>query len=188
VDNLLDTLIRVMNPLPFALNGVVPMLTLLTSARDNPWKAGLRTRFPCFLRAAPTHARVLLLRMKHQKTRTAAYFARRCAEGLSDRNAARCMKRIHRSGDPGACTAPIPDAPTGMLLRRRRRKLGTLITVLSPTPGSLSIEGGGSKSESALTLNSRGKHARHLVKPRLRSPLDDKWGAFNRGGVTLLTS
>lgn len=35
----------------------------------------------------------MLLRLRHQEPRTEAYFARRRAEGLSDRDIIRCLKQ-----------------------------------------------------------------------------------------------
>lgn len=71
--------------------------------------------------------------MRHREPRTAAYFERRRAEGLSDRDIIRCLKRHIANEVFRALTSPIPTTPAGALLRQRRQALGIPITVLAAT-------------------------------------------------------
>jgi transposase len=160
IDSQLDTLIRVLNPDLLALSGVgvVTATTLLTAAGDNPERLASAAAFAALCGAAPIPAssgqrvrhrlsrggnrkansalhRIVLLRMRHQEPRTAAYFARRRAEGLSDRDIVRCLKRHIANEIFRVLTAPIPETPAGTLLRRRREELEIPITTLAATLG-----------------------------------------------------
>jgi len=158
INNQLDTLIRILNPGLLALSGVgvVTAATLLTTAGDNPERLASAAAFAALCGAAPIPAssgqrvrhrlsrggnrkansalhRIVLLRMRHQEPRTAAYFARRRAEGLSDRDIVRCLKRHIANEVFRTLISPIPATPAGDLLRQRRQALGIPITTLAAT-------------------------------------------------------
>jgi len=73
--------------------------------------------------------------MRHQEPRTAEYFARRRAEGLSDRDIIRCLKRHIANEIFHTLTNPTPETAAGLILRQRRQSLGIPITVLAATLG-----------------------------------------------------
>jgi transposase len=160
IDIHLDALIRVVNPALLALSGVgvVVAATLLTAAGDNPERLTSKAAFASLCGAAPIPAssgqrirhrlsrggnrqansalhRIVLLRMRHREPRTAEYFDRRRAEGLSDRDIIRCLKRHIANEVFHTLTHPSPDAPAGVALRARRQALGIPITVLAATLG-----------------------------------------------------
>jgi transposase len=64
-----------------------------------------------------------------------AYFARRRAEGLTDRDIMRCLKRHVANEIYGALNNPATDNPVGRELRAQRQRIGVPITVLAATLG-----------------------------------------------------
>lgn len=160
IDTHLDALIRSVNPSLLALSGVgvVVAATLLTAAGDNPERLTSKAAFASLCGAAPIPAssgqrirhrlsrggnrqansalhRIVLLRMRHHEPRTAEYFDRRRAEGLSDRDIIRCLKRHIANEVFHTLTHPAPDTPAGLALRARRQALSIPITVLAATLG-----------------------------------------------------
>lgn len=77
----------------------------------------------------------MLLRLRHQEPRTEAYFARRRAEGLSDRDIIRCLKQHIANEVFRTLTTPTQATPAGDLLRQRRQTLDIPITTLAATLG-----------------------------------------------------
>ncbi|WP_298229472.1 IS110 family transposase [Gryllotalpicola sp.] len=161
IDAQLDALVRAVNPALLALSGVgvVVAATILTAAGDNPERLTSKAAFASLCGAAPIPAssgqrirhrlsrggnrqansalyRIVLLRMRHQEPRTEEYFARRRAEGLSDRDIIRCLKRHIANEIFHTLTHPSPETPTGLVLRQRRQALGIPITVLAATLGA----------------------------------------------------
>ncbi len=65
---------------------------------------------------------VMVRRLYDERTR--AYVARRTAEGLSDREITRCLKRYVAREVHRALTRPLPLAPRGAELRRLRQQAG----------------------------------------------------------------
>ena len=85
-----------------ALVGVAPV----------PASSGQRVRHR-LSRGGNRHAnsaihRIILLRLRHHEARTTAYVTRRQAEGLSDRDIMRCLKRHVANEIFKAITAPQP--------------------------------------------------------------------------------
>ena len=64
-----------------------------------------------------------------------AYFARRRAEGLTDRDIMRCLKRHIANQIYTALLNPATQNPVGRELRARRQATGTPISVLAATLG-----------------------------------------------------
>ena len=118
IEKQLDPLVRAVNPTLLSLHGVglVTAATLLIAAGDNPERLATRATFAALAGVAPQPAssgqrtrhrlsrggsrqanaalhRIVLLRRRHQEPETMAYFARRRAEGLTDRDITRCLKR-----------------------------------------------------------------------------------------------
>ena len=160
IDTQLDALVRAVNPVLLTLSGVgvVVAATILTAAGDNPERLTSKAAFASLCGAAPIPAssgqrvrhrlsrggnrqansalyRIVLLRMRHQEPRTAEYFARRRAEGLSDRDIIRCLKRHIANEIFHTLTNPTPETAAGLILRQRRQSLGIPITVLAATLG-----------------------------------------------------
>ncbi|WP_164519862.1 transposase [Flaviflexus salsibiostraticola] len=79
--------------------------------------------------------RIVLLRMRHREPRTVAYFTRRRAEGLSDRDIMRCLKRHIANEIYKVLMSPGLDNPVGQELRQLRREAGIPLTVLADTLG-----------------------------------------------------
>ena len=73
--------------------------------------------------------RIVLLRKRHKDPRTMAYIARRTAEGLSDRDIVRCLKR-HVANEIFALLTQNPTValPIGPRLRQRRQTRGIILT------------------------------------------------------------
>ncbi|SFL88520.1 hypothetical protein SAMN04515692_1311, partial [Leifsonia sp. CL147] len=74
-------------------------------------------------------------RMRHREPRTMAYFERRRAEQLTDRDIMRCLKRHVANEVYAALLNPATDNPVGRELRARRQAIGTPISVLAATLG-----------------------------------------------------
>jgi transposase len=160
IDKQLDELVRMVNPRLLSLSGVGPVTaaTLLVAAGDNPDRLRAKQSFAALAGAAPIPAssgqrirhrlsrggnrhanaalhRIVLLRMRHREPRTMTYFARRRAEGLTDRDIIRCLKRHIANEVYAALLNPATDDPAGHRLRTRRREAGIPISVLAATLG-----------------------------------------------------
>jgi transposase len=156
----LGAIISTFNPSLLATNGVgvVTAATLLTAMGDNPERVAAKAQFAVLCGVAPipassgqcvrhrlsrggnrqaNHAlhRIALVRMRHREPRTIAYFDKRRAEGLSDRDIIRCLKRHIADEIFRILTDPDPVAPAGPLLRQQRQAFGIPITVLADTLG-----------------------------------------------------
>ncbi len=154
----LDPLVRAVNPTMLSLRGVgvVVAATLLVAAGDNPERLRTRASFAALAGVAPMPAssgqrtrhrlsrggnrqanaaihRIVLLRRRHQEPRTMAYFQRRRAEGLTDRDITRCLKRHVANEIYGALLDPGTENPVGQALRAERRRIGIPISVLAAT-------------------------------------------------------
>ncbi|WP_241698570.1 IS110 family transposase [Flaviflexus huanghaiensis] len=153
-------LIRAVNPALYASSGVGPVTaaTLLVAAGDNPERLTSSASFAALAGVAPIPAssgqrtrhrlsrggnrnannalhRIVLLRMRHREPRTVAYFTRRRAEGLSDRDIMRCLKRHIANEIYKVLMSPGLDNPVGQELRQLRREAGIPLTVLADTLG-----------------------------------------------------
>mgnify|MGYP002651894359 CR=1 FL=1 len=160
IDEQLERLVRTLNPALLALSGVGPLTaaTLLVAAGDNPERLATKASFAALAGAAPIPAssgqrtrhrlsrggnrhanaalhRIVLLRMRHREPRTMAYFERRRAEGLTDRDIMRCLKRHIANEIYAALIDPSTDDPAGRQLRTRRQDAGIPISVLAATLG-----------------------------------------------------
>ena len=149
IDIELDALSSEINPRLRAMNGVGPLIaaTLLAAAGDNPERVATRGAFAALVGVAPMRAssgqrtrhrlsrggnrqansaihRIALLRLRHQEPRTMAYFERRRAEGLTDRDIMRCLKRHIANEVYAALINPAPAEPVGPALRLRRQDHG----------------------------------------------------------------
>lgn len=158
IETHLDALIRAVNPTLRSLNGVGPVTaaTLLVAAGDNPERLASKASFAALAGVAPIPAssgqrtrhrlsrggnrrannalhRIVLLRIRHREPRTMAYFARRQAEGLTDRDIMRCLKRHIANEVYAALLNPGTDNLAGQKLRERRQHAGVPITVLAAT-------------------------------------------------------
>lgn len=156
----LAPLVRALNPALLSLSGVgvVVAATLLVAAGDNPERLTTRASFAALTGVAPMPAssgqrtrhrlsrggnrqanaaihRIVLLRRRHQEPRTRAYFDRRRAEGLTDRDITRCLKRHIANEIYTALLNPGTENPAGQALRAERQRLGVPITVLAATLG-----------------------------------------------------
>ncbi len=152
----LDPLIRAVNPTLLSLSGVgvVTAATLLVAAGDNPERLATKASFASLAGVAPLPAssgqrtrhrlsrsgnrhanaalhRIVLLRRRHHEPRTMAYFERRRAEGLTDRDIVRCLKRHVANEVYAALLNPATDHPVGRDLRLERQRLGIPISVLA---------------------------------------------------------
>jgi transposase len=112
-----------------ALTGVTPI----------PASSGQRTRHR-LSRGGNRHAnaalhRIVLLRMRYREPRTMAYFECRRAEGLTDRDIMRCLKRHVANKIYAALLNPATDNPAGRELRTIRQQIGIPISVLAATLG-----------------------------------------------------
>lgn len=146
IDVELDTLASSANPRLRAMNGVGPLTaaTLLATAGDNPERLATRAAFAALAGVAPMNAssgqrhrhrlsrggnrqansaihRIALLRLRHHEPRTMAYFERRRAEGLTDRDIMRCLKRHIANEVYAALIHPATAEPIGPGLRIRRQ-------------------------------------------------------------------
>ena len=160
VDQHLEPIIRALNPNLLTANGVgvVTAATLLNALGDNPERVATKPQFAALCSVAPIPAssgqrvrhrlsrggnrqannalhRIVLIRMRHREPRTTAYFDKRRAEGLSDRDIIRCLKRHVANEIFVTLTDPNLAPPTGPLLRQQRQALGLPITVLADTLG-----------------------------------------------------
>lgn len=160
IERQLVALVRQVNPTLLSLSGVgtVTAATLLVAAGDNPERLATRATFAALSGVAPIPAssgqrtrhrlsrggnrhanaalhRIVLLRMRHREPRTMAYFERRRAEGLTDRDIMRCLKRHVANEVYAALLNPATDNPVGHELRARRQAIGVPITVLASSLG-----------------------------------------------------
>ncbi|WP_426625346.1 IS110 family transposase [Leifsonia sp. McL0607] len=160
IEQHLEALVRQVNPTLLSLSGVgrVTAATLLVAAGDNPERLGTRASFAALAGVAPIPAssgqrtrhrlsrggnrhanaalhRIVLLRMRHRDPRTMAYFKRRRAEQLTDRDIMRCLKRHIANEVYAALLNPATDNPVGRDLRTRRQAIGIPISVLAATLG-----------------------------------------------------
>lgn len=154
IDSQLGQLASRQNPALLAASGVGPFVAahLLATAGDNPDRISTKAQFAALCGVAPIPAssgkrrrfrlsrggdrqanaalhRIVLLRKRHKEPRTMAYIARRTAEGLSDRDIVRCLKR-HVANEIFALltknhAVPLPGGPR---LRQRRQTLGIVLT------------------------------------------------------------
>ncbi|TFD51021.1 IS110 family transposase [Cryobacterium frigoriphilum] len=154
IDSQLGQLASRQNPALMAASGVGPFVAahLLATAGDNPDRISTKAQFAALCGVAPIPAssgkrqrfrlsrggdrqanaalhRIVLLRKRHKEPRTMAYIARRTAEGLSDRDIVRCLKR-HVANEIFALltqnpAVPLPGDPR---LRQRRQTLGIVLT------------------------------------------------------------
>jgi len=133
--------------------GVHAAARLLVAVGDNPERIHSEAAFAHLCGAAPIRAssgktnrhrlnrggdrsanhalwRIVMVRRLYDK-RTRAYVARRTAEGLSDREITRCLKRYVAREVHRAITRPIPLAPRGAELRRLRTDAGLPLRVIA---------------------------------------------------------
>lgn len=134
-----------------AASGVGPFVAahLLAAAGDIPDRITTKSQFAALCGVAPIPAssgtrqrfrlsrgganaalhRIVLLRKRHKDPRTMAYIARRTAEGLSDRDIVRCLKR-HVANEIFVLLTQNPAValPIGPRLRQRRQTLGIVLT------------------------------------------------------------
>ena len=136
-----------------AASGVGPCVAahLLATAGDNPDRITTKAQFAALCGVAPIPAssgtrqrfrlsrggyrqanaalhRIVLIRKRHKDPRTMAYIARRTAEGLSDRDIVRCLKRHVANEMFVLLTHPAIALPIGPRLRQRRQTLGIVLT------------------------------------------------------------
>lgn len=158
IDDQLGDLVRKVNPRLLTINGVgvVTATALLSAAGDNPERLTSKAAFAALAGVAPipassgqrvrhrlsrggnrqaNHAlhRIVLLRMRHHEPRTMAYFTRRRAEGLTDRDIIRCLKRHIANEVYAALIDPVVDDHAGRQLRAIRQRAGIPITTLAAT-------------------------------------------------------
>ncbi len=156
IDGQLERFVRALNPTLLALRGVGPLTaaTLLVAAGDNPERLTTKASFAALAGVAPIPAssgqrtrhrlsrggnrhanaslhRIVLLRMRHRDPRTVAYFERRRAEGLTDRDIMRCLKRHIANEIFAALLNPRSHDPAGQELRAQRQRAGIPISVLA---------------------------------------------------------
>ena len=160
IEQQLDLLVRQVNPTLLSLSGVGPVTaaTLLVAAGDNPDRLGSRASFAALAGVAPIPAssgqrtrhrlsrggdrqanaalhQIVLLRIRHREPRTMAYFERRRAEQLTDRDIMRCLKRHVANEVYAALLNPAADNPAGRELRAHRQAIGIPISVLAASLG-----------------------------------------------------
>ncbi len=153
VDAHLERIVRQLNPALLAVTGVGPLVaaSLLVTIGENPERIGTKAQFAALCGVAPipassghtnrhrlsrggdrraNHAlhRIVLVRMRHHEPRTEAYFNRRRAENLSDRDIIRCLKRHVANEMFALLTHPLTDPLPGPLLRQQRQALGIPLT------------------------------------------------------------
>lgn len=158
IEQQLDVLIRAVNPSLLASNGVgvVTAATLLIAAGDNPDRLASKASFAALTGVAPIPAssgqrvrhrlsrggnrhannalhRIVLLRKRHHEPRTMAYIARRRAEGLTERDIMRCLKRHVANEMYAILINTATGNPAGQQLRVQRQRAGIPITVLAAT-------------------------------------------------------
>jgi transposase len=160
IEEQLDPLVRAVNPTLLSLSGIglVTAAALLVAAGDNPERLTTRATFAALAGVAPQPAssgqrtrhrlsrggnrqanaalhRIVLLRRRHQEPRTMAYFDRRRAEGLTDRDIMRCLKRHVANEVYSALLNPATESPTGRQLRIERQRIGIPISILAASLG-----------------------------------------------------
>lgn len=135
--------------------GVCVAAQLLVTAGDNPDRLESEAAFAHLCGVAPipatsgkttnrhrlnqggdrraNHAlwRIVMVRRTHGDQRTADYFARRTAQGLSDRDIMRCLKRYVAREIYKVLTDPPPLAPRGAQLRQLRQDAGLPLRVVA---------------------------------------------------------
>ncbi len=149
--------------------GVHVAARLLVAAGDNPERIQTEAAFAHLCGVAPIRAssgktnrhrlnrggnrsanhalwRIVLVRRVSDE-RTRAYVARRTAEGLSEREITRCLKRYIAREVHRAMTRPLPLAPRGAELRRLRTEAGLPLRIVAehvdiPVPRLSRIERG----------------------------------------------
>ncbi len=127
--------------------GAITAATLLAAAGDNPERVNTRAAFAALVGVAPMRAssgqrtrhrlsrggnrhansaihRIALLRLRHREPRTMVYFERRRAEGLTDRDIMRCLKRHLANEVYAALINPAAPPHAGPELRARRHLQG----------------------------------------------------------------
>jgi transposase len=142
IDQKLDVIVRTINSslLSVSGNGVVTAATLLVDAGDNPDRLTSEAASAALAGVAPIPAssgqrvrhrlarggnrnenralyRIVVLRMRHQEPRIRIDFDRRRAEGLTDRDIRRCLKRHVVNEIFAALTGPVPALAIGQQLR-----------------------------------------------------------------------
>lgn len=153
IDTDLEHLTRQSNPALMSAHGVGPVVagTLLSTLGDNPDRVATTAQFAALCGVAPIPAssgvrhrhrlsrggdrqanaalhRIVLSRRRHKDPCTMAYFDKRRAEGLSDRDIVRCLKRHVANEIFALLTRPEISTPQGPLLRQRRRALPLAMT------------------------------------------------------------
>src|SRR5699024_11390860 len=78
---------------------------------------------------------IVILRMRHTDPRTMAYFKRRRAENLTDRDIIRCLKRYIANEVYAALMNPTVAEHPGPALRAHRRAVGIPMTELAGMVG-----------------------------------------------------
>ncbi|WP_111719550.1 transposase [Homoserinimonas sp. OAct 916] len=146
-------LTRISNPALMSVHGIGPVVagTLLATLGDNPDRVGTKAQFAALCGVAPIPAssgvrprhrlsrggdrqanaslhRIVLSRRRHKDPRTMAYFDKRRAEGLSDRDIVRCLKRHVTNEIFTLLTHPEISTQQGPLLRQRRQALQLAMT------------------------------------------------------------
>ena len=133
--------------------GVHTAARLLVAAGDNPERIRTEAAFAHLCGVSPIRAssgktnrhrlnrggdrsanhalwRIAMVR-RVQDERTRAYVARRTAEGLSEREITRCLKRYIAREVHRALTRPLPLAPRGTELRRLRTEAGLPLRIVA---------------------------------------------------------
>lgn len=156
IEQEMTRLLLAANPALFSLSGVGPVTaaTLMVAVGDNPERLSSRSSFAALTGVAPIPAssgqrsrfrlsrggnrqansalhRIVLLRMRHREPRTVAYFARRRAEGLSDRDIMRCLKRHIANEVYRALMEPGLENPVGRQLHELRIEAEVPLSVLA---------------------------------------------------------
>ena len=160
IDTDLEHLTRQSNPALISAHGVGPVVagTLLAALGDNPARVGTKAQFAALCGVAPIPAssgvrhrhrlsrggdrqanaalhRIVLSRRRHKDPRTMAYFDKRRAEGLSDRDIVRCLKRHVANEVFALLTRPELSTPQGSLLRQQRQALHLAMTEVAQQLG-----------------------------------------------------
>lgn len=156
IDSQLRELVQQTNPRLQQIFGVGPLgaATLLVAAGDNPERLRSKAAFAAMVGVAPIPAssgqrtrhrlsrggnraanaaihQIVILRMRHKDPRTMAYFERRRAENLTDRDIIRCLKRYIANEVYTALTNPAVAEHPGPSLRTQRQAIGLPMTTLA---------------------------------------------------------
>src|SRR5699024_10873338 len=156
----LHELVQQTNPRLLQIFGVGPLgaATLLVAAGDNPERLRSKAAFAAMVGVAPIPAssgqrtrhrlsrggnraanaaihQIVMLRMRHKNPRTMAYFERRRAENLTDRDIIRCLKRYVANEVYAALMNPTVAEHPGPALRAQRRAVGIPMTELAGMVG-----------------------------------------------------